>query len=86
MSIKTRLAKLEPVVSKYPYITSIHYVDIDNNVVDKIHVIHFNERECVTIDDDNYNEYKAKYENMNQNTNEFIDWKEKMRRLVIKDW
>lgn len=86
MSIKTRLAKLETVTCKYPFVASIHYVDIDNNVVDKIHVIHFNERECVTIDEVNYIDYKNKYESMNQTSNEFIDWKENMKRLVIKDW
>lgn len=86
MSLKTRLDKLETVVNDYPFTASIHYMDIDNNVVSKIHVIHFNKNDCVTIDDTNYNDYKNKYTTMNKSSNEFIEWKEKMKELVIKDW
>ncbi len=80
MSIKTRLDKLEKniLAANIPDIC-IQYVDATENVVDTIWMIP--KIDMPRLNQANYELWIEKYKNMDKNSNEFIEWKDKMIEL-----
>lgn len=73
MSIKTRLDKLEKELIKDDYVHIIQYVDIDGNVVNEFCMFKIGQ-ECISANRIRYNEWKEKYEVMDKDSDEFIEW------------
>lgn len=80
MSLKTRLNKLEKdiLTDDLPDIC-IHVIDAIKGLVNTIWMIP--KTDMPRLNEENYELWIEKYKNMDKNSNEFIEWKDKMSEL-----